>query len=196
MSESMDEAILNQRKSYPLPVSEGILPPPLISPPMPARPMAEKRQKSPRRVLKNYYRVAVILALSLLLAFWVGLWILNGISTVGFVWALGGSIGAGVGLHLVISVLEQHLLRAKAYIGADLWPVLRWPIYVLVFLVGFFAIGASTGAGLFAGWHWQWWGYGFTPTSFCTMIATGIAVLPEPFGVITAIALYRVIKQR
>jgi hypothetical protein len=150
-------------------------------------------------VAQEYNRVGLALAIFAALCFFCALWGLNGYFTARTIRGLGqtfeiASLSWGVGwlVHIVVSLIEQHLWRLReAVAGAPRFVLVG--VYCLIILVGVVDVLTSALAflELFSS-------AGFSvldPTTrvISTILAEVIAILPEPVIIWLAIALWRVV---
>ncbi len=172
------------------------------------RPRFGYRQPGKSSRITNAYAFAGLVAsLMLTLILWIAMWLLNGSFTVAFFTEqLGWQSGHSWLAHLCISVIEQHLWKAKHILGLlglqPHWSTIRWGVYPLIICVGVFDVGTSTwgvqqymerhsvsvptGNGLIESIVW-----GLPLRGAWTSIAEGIAIAPEPLIVATTIILWK-----
>lgn len=140
-----------------------------------------------------------ILALLVALIAFGALWVLNGLWTVQFFARHGVPVAGGMAIHLTISVVEQHLWRARRVLRwlllDDLWTVIRWGVYPLILLVGVIDVG--TGAYELIGFADSrgWPTAGMLAITGWTVLAEAVAVAAEPLLVATLVILWRVITR-
>jgi hypothetical protein len=119
------------------------------------------------------------------LIFWGTVWAIDCIFTVQMVGRLGAAWYTGIVTHVVVSVVQQHLWRAR-----------RWGAWALVFAVGLLNVFSSawglqsvaTARGLPAGDTLIWAG-------IYTGLATFIALAPERAGMGHLFALWRLLRR-
>lgn len=150
----------------------------------------------------QYNRIGLVLALLAALWFFVALWSLNGFFTASTVRAVGGFLGAAsvpwsVGwlVHIIISIIEQHLYRLRAAVKNAPLPVLAG-VYGLIVFVGVVDVLSSSLAFLL---FFNSLGLDITdPTVRFVSIALAevIAIAPEPLIVWLFMALYQVIRKQ
>lgn len=126
------------------------------------------------------------------------LWILNGYLTIQFFARFGVAIWLGLLLHLIISVIEQHLWRARRvlkWIGLDeLWPVLRFVVYPAILIVGVVDTGTNATELVLLADRWGWPALTLASNTAWTLLAEFIAVAAEPLFVMTLIVTIRVVR--
>jgi hypothetical protein len=163
------------------------------------------RGASPKKAVAvdgQYNRVGLILAIFAALWFFVALWALNGYFTASTVRAVGLLLGAtsvswGVGwlVHIIVSLIEQHLWKLRAALGNAPLPILA-AIYGLIIFVGVLDVLSSALAFLV---FFNSLGLLVTDPSvrFASVVLSEIiAILPEPIIVWLFLALYQVIKKK
>lgn len=142
--------------------------------------------------LAPYDYLGILGAEFVMLCIWGSLWLLNGYFTVVFVQTcgtllLGMSVSwlIGAALHLVISFIEQHL-----------WKSGDWFDYLWVFAIGLVDV-FSTAAGLLFVLLSRGWATTSLPwTVGVTVVALGIALIPERRGVKHAQVIWRMVHGR
>lgn len=151
-------------------------------------------------VEQEYNRVGLALSIFAALCFFVALWGLNGYFTARTITGLGEhfqlpflSWGAGWLVHVVVSLIEQHLWKLRSTLGGAPGVVLVG-IYWLIVVVGTIDVLTSSLAflALFASV-----GQSASDTNIrtlSTLLAEVIAIVPEPIIVWLAVALWRVIR--
>ncbi len=151
------------------------------------------------KLVQRYQFTGLIAALVVLELVWVALWVANGyLSMTALSRWIGLAFGFGAVIHLCVSLCQQHLPRIKAimfkYKMQDLWKVLRWVIWPLLFTVTLFdVLSSSSGIQLFfADRGWPYHGYAVFPI---TMLGSFIALASERLIVYTAMVIYRLVKR-
>jgi hypothetical protein len=151
-------------------------------------------------VVAEYNRVGLSLAIFAALCFFASLWLLNGYFTARTVVGLGRatdtaflSWGTGWLLHIIVSLIEQHLWKLRGTLGGAPGIVLVG-VYALIIGVGTIDVLTSTLAFLLL-----FDGLGLPATDgsirfISTLLAEVIAIIPEPIIVWLAIALWRLIR--
>lgn len=164
-----------------------------------------RARSSPSKEVKvsdQYNRVGLVLALLAALWFFVALWCLNGYFTASTVRAvallLGGAVvpwSVGWLVHIIISLIEQHLWRLRAAVKGAPLPVLAG-VYGLIVFVGVLDVLSSSLAFLL---FFLSFGLNLAdPTVRCVSVALAevIAITPEPLIVWLFMALYQVIRKK
>lgn len=120
------------------------------------------------------------------LIFWLIVWLIDCLFTVRMALVLGMAWYAGVVMHLVFSVVQQHLWRAR-----------RWGAWALVFAVGFINVFSSAwglqavavGRGLPSGEGAFLWAVIYTG------LALFIALAPERAGAGHLFAIWKLLRR-
>ncbi len=148
-----------------------------------------------------YSYVGLLLALCTAEALFVWGWFLNGSLTVAFLLRFGVPLPLGWLVHLGVSVIEQHLWRAKSILIAlrlhSLWAIL-WPgVYLLIFVVSLLDTGSSSIELAFTFNTWGLpWAFAFPGYTLSTLVGQVIAVGSEPLVVVTGILIARLWRAR
>lgn len=150
----------------------------------------------------QYNRIGLVLALLAALWFFCALWALNGYFTSSTVRAVGMLLGAtvvpwSVGwlVHIIISIIEQHLWRLRTAVQNAPLPVLAG-VYSLIVFVGVVDVLSSSLAFLL---FFNSFGLDIAdPTVRFVSVALAevIAIAPEPLIVWLFMALYQVIRKK
>jgi len=149
---------------------------------------------------QQYNRVGLALAVFASLCFFTALWVLNGYFTSRTIYRLGQSHdlvflswGTGWLIHLVISLIEQHLWKLRTAVGGAPGIVLV-AVYTLVVIVGVVDVLTSSLAFLELLATAR-----FSPIMpathlIATLLSEVIAIIPEPLIIWLSIALWRIVQ--
>jgi hypothetical protein len=160
---------------------------------------AEPVPISKDKAVQRYQYWGLISALVVLELVWVGLWVLNGyLSILSLNQWIGMAVVPAAIVHLGISLCEQHLPRVKAMVlrhkMVEIWKVLRWIIWPVLFLVTLFDV-VSSAAGIQWGAATRGMAYQGYVVILFTLLGAFIALASERLIVLTGVIIVRLVKR-
>ena len=146
--------------------------------------------------LRGYQRSRAAVGLAIVALIFVGAWLLNGYFTAQMIMRWGGSLGWGWGVHVVLTVTELSVIFITPYlraIGAPFW------MYILIWLIvlPFGIIDTGSSAAGFLRWAEAFGvSWGTITITIATLLAEGIAFVPEPALFWLALAFTHLLHER